>query len=189
MIAVLFTVLEGCRNIPLELRPFSRILVIIGPVSTGSLVRHSASLLRGSLLSAPCLSFFSLRFLVLLFFSLLPFLSYFFFKFRLITMASTIDSTKRLITNDYYFSLHHIIYIVIIGTWTTLINRIDPTGGIIFISWIRSTRCIAQKARNVSWFPYNNIFKWLLSRFRIFQFISMKLFRILIFRKFSYIKC
>jgi len=66
-----------------------------------------------------------------------------FFKFRLITMASTIDFTKRLITNDYYSSLHHVICIVIIR------GKRCRSVGSIALQLRELSRCIVRKTRNV----------------------------------------
>lgn len=89
---------------PLEFSPFSCFPGDHRTCFAGSLVGRGASFLRGSLLLAPCLSFSPCAFSFLLSLSLYRFYLLLFFKRRLITAAaSTIDSMKRIITNDYHF--------------------------------------------------------------------------------------
>lgn len=120
----------------------------------GSLVGRTASFLRDSLLPAPVPAFLPAlsRFCVL---SLSLFCLYFcsFFKLRLITVASTIDSMKRIITDDYHFpSCYVILRIVVIDASAFDQMTRSRFRELMFISRIYLISKKASKTRNTSSF-------------------------------------
>lgn len=117
-IAILFMILNA--ETALEFRSFSRFPAIIRACFTGSLVGRDASFFRGSLLSASAFAFLPAPSR----FGALPsFLFCSFFKLRLIIATSTIDSMKRIITDDYHFSLCYAILRIVEASGFDETNR------------------------------------------------------------------